>query len=85
MTMIRPRSVVVYGICRGLPSELRDEVRIDRGLPSARLILDLRLIYRLEKNLKIESIFKQSFIYTLLYLHPSFDFDISNCPRHALI
>ena len=29
-----PRSDVVYGICRGLPSVQRDEVRIGRGLPS---------------------------------------------------
>ena len=35
MTMIRPRSDVVYGIYRGLPSgPRRDEVRIGRGLPS---------------------------------------------------
>ena len=33
MAMIRPRSDVVYGICRGLPSA--DEVRIGRGLLSA--------------------------------------------------
>ena len=26
MTMIRPRSDVVYGICRGLPSGLRNEI-----------------------------------------------------------
>ena len=36
MTMKRPRSDVVYGICRGLPSA-SDEVRIGRGLPSAPL------------------------------------------------
>ena len=34
MTMIRPRSDVVYGICRGLPSDHVVGYGIGRGLPN---------------------------------------------------
>ena len=47
MTMIRPRSDVVYGICRGLPSDPSPDVGhgIGRGLPN-----DIRCFRALSKS-----------------------------------
>ena len=48
MTMIRPRSDVFYGICRGLPSDADVVYGICRGLPSdGRLPHDERLFDQL--------------------------------------